>query len=76
MNVFRENKIIKKVNKMIGWKLPRHAMGACGVCDRDGRIVVYVETSDGGVSAIDYELFLAKAINGKVSKEDYIECLC
>lgn len=71
---FRKNKIIKTVNKMIGWELPPSAMGAFHVWTDKGHIIVDVETSDGGVSGIDYELFISKAVNGKVSQEDFCEC--
>lgn len=70
----KDNKIIDTVNKMIGWKLPCHAMGAFNVWEDNGKIIVDVETSDGGVSGIDYNLFLSKAVNGKVSEEDFCEC--
>ena len=69
-----DKKIINTVNEMLGWELPNHVMGAFNVWEDNGHIVVDVETTDGGVSGIDYNLFLSKAVNGKVSKEDFCEC--
>lgn len=72
--LFKKEKILKKVNEMIGWKLPAVAMGAFRVWKDKGRTIVDVETSDGGVSAIDYKKFLDKAVAGKVSQEAFCEC--
>ena len=69
-----DKKIINTVNEMLGWELPSHVMGAFNVWEDNGHIVVDVETTDGGVSGIDYNLFLSKAVNGKVSKEDFCGC--
>lgn len=69
-----EKKIIDTVNEMIGWKLPSHVMGAFNVWEDNGRVIVDVETTDGGVSGIDYNLFLSKAVNGKVTKTAFCEC--
>ena len=63
------------VNKMIGWKLPSHVICAFNVWKDNDHIIVDVETADDGVSGIDYNLFLSKAVNGKVSKEDFYECV-
>ena len=69
-----DKKIINTVNEMIGQELPSHVMGVFNVCEDNGHIVVDVETTDGVVSRIDYNLFISKAVNGKVSKEDFCEC--
>ena len=69
-----DKKIINSVNEMIGWDLPDYVMGAFNVWVDNGHVIVDVETTDGGVSGIDYSLFLSKAVNGKVSKEDFYEC--
>lgn len=76
MTEFRKETIIKNVNKMIGWELAPHVMGAFNVWQDGDKIIVDVETTDGGVSAIEYSLLLEKARNnkGKVSQEDFIEC--
>ena len=64
--------IIDDVNNNIGWELPPYACGAMNVWFDDGIIRVDVETSDGGVSTIDYEKFME--FTKKVSVDDFCEC--
>lgn len=71
---FIHKPVIKKVNKMLGWKLPKEAMGAYFVWLDKGKLIILVETSDGGTSAIEYQKFLDKAKDGKVSQNDFCEC--
>ena len=75
---YHEKAICNKVNSMLERKLSKYDLGACNVWydkDKNGKVhtIVDVEFSD-GVSGIDYELFLSKANNGKVSDEDFWEC--
>lgn len=68
--------IIDTVNEMIDWELPINAMGAFNVWEDEGILIVDVETSDGGVSAIEYYLFLEEAEKneGKVTQEAFCRC--
>ena len=67
-------KIINTVNDNIGWELPECVQGAYNVWFNGTDIMVDVETSDGGVSAISYEKFIEFAKKGKVSEDDFCKC--
>lgn len=76
MTDFRKKTIINNVNKMLDWKLPSEAMGAFNVWFDENKIIVDVETSDGGVSSIEYDMFLeqARLNKGKVNQESFNKC--
>ena len=74
----KDKSICETVNKMMERELEPYDMGAYDVRyepDSTGKIhtIVDVEFND-GVSGIDYDLFIAKAVNGKVSDKDYCDC--
>lgn len=77
------NNVLYFVNQNLGWELPEHASGAINLWFDDKDVMIDVETSDGGVSAISYTKFLEKLKEGKkkdpnykLSKDDFCDCFC
>jgi hypothetical protein len=77
------NNVLYFVNQNLGWELPKHASGAINLWFDDKDVMIDVETSDGGVSAISYTKFLEKLEEGKkkdpnykLSKDDFCDCFC